>query len=389
MNLLDEEIICLKNWADGKKASPSRIQVEPTFKCNLKCIYCGRHSKKFDYKSELPDEKWKSIGKDIADIGFKSVILSGEGEIFCEPKRTLELAALFKKNNLNGSMITNGTLLNEKIIETLVRIKWDDMVISIDGSKAEIHDRLSQIKGSFGRVLKNLYLIKKYKKKYNTVYPELCFITVVTNRNYRDFPNIIKLAKDVNCRKITFMPLFNSENIESHSFLKISDSEYASLVNVMADVKKLAEEYNIETNSDHVLERLKPFYNDKIKTKDNIKTIIKTSKSDLKKIDSKDKNKKEGKEQKPWEPCYQPWLTMTLAADGVCRACCFLHDIKDSVQDKSLNEVWFGPIFNKLRERVYNQGSVPGCESCAEPVILRNKQLERELKKRKISFKVS
>ena len=372
MTLLDEEIKCLKNWVEGKKAKPSRIQVEPTFKCNLKCVYCGRHLKKFDYSKELSDKKWMEIAKSIVRIGFKSVILSGEGEIFCEPKRTLMLIKYFKKNNLDGSIISNGTLLDENIIKTLVKTGWNDLVISIDGSNEKIHDSLSGVKGSFEKVKKNLLLLKKYKEMYNSKLPELCFITVVTNRNYKDFSNIVKLAHQVGCWKITFMPLFNSSNISYHKKLRLDKKKVSELTKIMNEVKNLANKFDIQTNANHVLERKEEFtdeiYNTKNEKGEDEKYVI------PKKI----------KKQKPWEPCYQPWLTMTLAADGVCRACCFLHDITDSVQDKPLDEVWFGPVFNKLREDIYNKGSVSGCEGCAEPVILRNKELEKELKKRRL-----
>jgi len=365
MNLQNYEASCLINWANGKGARPSRIQIEPTFKCNLKCLYCGRNLKKFDYAKELSDRRWKSIAKSVVGIGFKNVILSGEGEVFSEPRRTLMLMKIFKKNKINGSVITNGTLLNRWMIRDIVRMKWDDMVFSVDGSNAEIHDSLSGVKGSFEKLLRNMLLIKKCKDVYKSKYPEICFITVVTNRNYKDFPNIIRLAKRVGCWKITFMPLFNSPNISSHKFLSLDEKQFSELGKIMDEVKKLSVIYNIQTNADHLLER----------------------KEEIVKMDSKEDNvKKRAKmiKQKPWEPCFQPWLTMTLAADGTCRACCFLHNIVDNVKNKSLEEVWYGPIFNKLRKDVYNNGSVPGCEACAEPVILRNKEIERELKKRKM-----
>lgn len=371
MSLLEYEIKCLLDWASGRKAKPSRIQIEPTLKCNLKCVYCGRHLKKFDYSKEIPDKKWDPIAKSVVDIGFKSVILSGEGEVFSEPERTLRLIEYFKKNGVDGSIITNGTLLNKGIIKTLVQLKWDDLVISVDGSNAEIHDKLSGVKGTFKKVLDNLITINEYKRTYESRLPEVCFITVVTNKNYKDFPNIIKLAHKVGCWKITFMPLFNSSNIPSHKDLKINNNQIQELVNIMDEVKELAREYNIQTNADHLLER----------TKEDVKCAA-AQKNKKESACKKDEYIQET-EKKPWEPCYQPWLTMTLGADGTCRACCFLHNITDSVKDKTLKEVWYGPVFNKLREDIYKKDSVPGCECCAEPVILRNKEIESELKRLK------
>ena len=163
------------------------------------------------------------------------------------------------------------------------------------------------------------------------------------------------------------MPLFNSPNIPAHAFLKLNKKEFSELKRIMIEVERLAEKYKIQTNADHVLERGNEFTGaDSKKIVPVIRKIRQTG--------------KEVKAKKPWEPCYQPWLTMTIAADGTCRACCFLHYAIDDVKNKNLEEVWNGHVFNKLREEVYKKGSVAGCEGCAEPVILRNKEIEAKLK---------
>ncbi|MBU4501120.1 MAG: radical SAM protein, partial [Nanoarchaeota archaeon] len=190
------ETQALIDWTEGKSGKPYRIQLEPTYKCNLKCVYCSRHNQTFDYESELPTEKWIEIVRDAAEIGFKSVILSGEGDVIATPERTFEMIKEIKKQGMEGSMITNATLFNPDMIEDIVRIGWDDMVISVDAPDKS-HDDLAGVKGSFEKVYRNLKLFKYWKDKLGKEKPDICFITVVTNKNYKKFGEIMELAHEV------------------------------------------------------------------------------------------------------------------------------------------------------------------------------------------------
>lgn len=401
------EVKCLLDWAEGKSGKPYRIQLEPTFRCNLKCIYCGRHDKKFDYESELPTEKWLEIVRDAAKIGFKSVILSGEGDVISTPEKTFEIIKEIKKLGLEGSVITNATLFTPNMIESIVKIGWDDLVISVDAPD-ETHDLLSGVPGSFDKLLKNLRLFKYWKDKLGKEKPDICFITVITNKNYKKFDKILDLAHEVGCKKITFMPLFNSLNIPRHKDIVLNEKDFENLKGMILNkLKPVSEKYGITTNLEHILERKEELIGELIfKKKHEHKEIFSeehTYSTNPKiyyqdtRVDFNRKYKPEKSDVKPseeingyvihknqdllpWEPCYQPWLTMTVDTSGLVRPCCFLHHNPDSVRGKrTLREVWYGPIFNDLRDKILRYGSVKGCNGCAEPVILRNKELKKEL----------
>lgn len=413
------EIRYLLDWAKGKPGKPYRIQLEPTFKCNLKCVYCGRHDKKFDYESELPTEKWLEIVHDAAKIGFKSVILSGEGDVIATPEKTFEIVKEIKKRGMEGSMITNATLFTPNMIEEIVKIGWDDMVISVDAPD-ETHDLLAGVPGSFEKLLKNLRIFKYWKDKLGKEKPDICFITVITNKNYKKFDKILDLAYEVGCKKVTFMPLFNSLNIPSHKNLVLNEKDFEDLKNILLNkVKPLSEKYEIATNLEHIIERkeeiIKEFVFKKIPehketfaeeytcsttpkiydedTRVDFNRKYKPERADVKPSEERDNYiTHKNWDLLPWEPCYQPWLTMTIDASGLVRPCCFLHHNPDSIRGtRTLKDVWNGPIFNDLRDKIIRYGSVKGCHGCAEPVILRNKELRRELENLKLyplKFKV-
>ena len=52
-------------------------------------------------------------------------------------------------SGMNGSITTNGTLLDQEHIRELVELGWDLLVFSIDGGDPETNDRLRGMAGAF------------------------------------------------------------------------------------------------------------------------------------------------------------------------------------------------------------------------------------------------
>ena len=64
-------------------------------------------------------------------------------------------------------------------------------------------------------------LLKHHKEKLNKQKPKIVFNTVLTNKNFDKILDIIKLAYDVKCEDITFIPLieFDENLIPLYYFL--------------------------------------------------------------------------------------------------------------------------------------------------------------------------
>ncbi|MGV8040814.1 MAG: SynChlorMet cassette radical SAM/SPASM protein ScmF [Thermoanaerobaculaceae bacterium] len=123
--------------------------------CNLACRHCwlaptfhpdggtGGH---------LPYELFERAIDEAIPLGLQGVKLTG-GEPFLHPE-LFRLADLLRKRGLDLTIETNGTLVTEDSARALrVRSTLTDISVSIDGSRAEVHDPFRGVAGSFDRAV--------------------------------------------------------------------------------------------------------------------------------------------------------------------------------------------------------------------------------------------
>ena len=110
------------------------IRVCVTLKCNYRCIYCSKDGEGiFSNNPELTEEEILKIVENMTSIGINSVRLTG-GEPFMR-RGLINLAHKVKR--INGidklSIVTNGAMINDEIIEQLSNNNpFDYMSVSLD-----------------------------------------------------------------------------------------------------------------------------------------------------------------------------------------------------------------------------------------------------------------
>ena len=171
------------------------LKISITKKCNLKCIYC-HYTDKETLEEDLPFEFWKKILLEYKNLKLpfikeKKVTITG-GEALLH-KDFWNILKFSKELNFYVSLPTNGTLLTSDIVKKYKELGVDDVIIAFDGNK-ENHEKLRG-KGTFEKALKGAELIKKYGIK-------LLITTCLTKINYKDLPEVIKLAKDLGAKLV-------------------------------------------------------------------------------------------------------------------------------------------------------------------------------------------
>ena len=202
---MDEKIRRLLEWTRGKKAFPYSIELSPTLRCNLNCLFCWRYGKKIDYGNELSLEEYKRILKEAHQLRVREIRIIGGGEPFFR-KDTLEVMKEVKRYKMFGYVCTNGTLLTENKIKTLVRIGWDHVKISFHAPDKKTQDFLSQGK-SFEKIVNTIKTFVKWKKKIKTKKPKLEIGLVLNRLNFRKVPEMVKLAKELKVQAFFIEPL--------------------------------------------------------------------------------------------------------------------------------------------------------------------------------------
>jgi SynChlorMet cassette radical SAM/SPASM protein ScmE len=168
--------------------TPRQVDIAVTGRCNLSCSYCF-YADEMVARRDLPTERWLTFFEELGELGVMTVCLTG-GEAFTRPD-FFDLIDGVIANRMRYQILSNGTLISEKILaqfETGKRRKrLDSIQVSIDGSRAEIHDQSRP--HSFDRSIRGLRLLKE------AGFPVTVRVTV--NRyNINDLENIAHLLLD-------------------------------------------------------------------------------------------------------------------------------------------------------------------------------------------------
>ena len=363
--MFEEKIKRLITWANGKKAFPLSVELSPTLKCNLNCLFCWRQGESKIDSEELSFERYKEILKEASKMNVKEVRIIGGGEPLFR-KDTFEIMKVVKSRGMFGYICTNGTLFNETMIEELVRVGFDHVKISLHGSNAEIHDSLVNVKGSFEKSLNNIILFNKWKKKLKKEKPLLEIGTVLVRKNYRDIVNIVNLAHSLNVQYFFVEPI--TVYSEMGKKLKLRNKELKEFEKIAVESKKIADNYSIKNN-------LNDFIGSKF--------VQKTGR--MKEILKKDIENRCSRFLSL--PCYEPWLRMGIRVNGtVCPCGFFDQESNENVKEKTLEEIWFGEYFNLRRRQMLNGELPEHCKKCCVTLVAENKLIRNELGKFKFAI---
>ncbi|MDD5289975.1 MAG: radical SAM protein [Patescibacteria group bacterium] len=173
--LAEKAAACIKNLTDLKlghiltnrekvnkivfeKPAPLEfVWLEITGACNLKCLHCYRVEKKKQNhpKNKMTDKDWVRVMQQSYAIGCKKLQFIG-GEPMIISKRLIKLIEISKKIGFEFiEVFTNATLINDSNI-AFFGANQINVAVSIYGDQAEIHDKVTRVKGSFEKTISNL-----------------------------------------------------------------------------------------------------------------------------------------------------------------------------------------------------------------------------------------
>jgi MoaA/NifB/PqqE/SkfB family radical SAM enzyme len=366
------------NWFKGKWQPPFKIDLELHRRCNLKCWSCSRRSdpnyekiNEISKKIELPKEKWLEIVGEAHELDVREWHIAGGGEPMFLPQVTLPVMRLIKKYNMLGIITTNGTLWKRKMIEETVKIGWDRVHFSIDAPIPEIHDYLRNVKGTFERVMKVIKTFNQLKKKYKSDKPELNMNMVLSIKNYKLLPDMVKLAKSLSINYLFVDPLIVYSKYGEK--LKLKEKHLKEFPKFLSQASELAEKFGIDNNFSSLDQNLQKELITKTSKMDE---VIKKDVKNLKKIKMKGFLKKIFSAS-----CYKPWFHMTIKCDGRTTSCDVPITGGDNIKNKTLLEVWNGEYFENLR-KVLGKGEVPDfCSQCNASHITQRRGYQRDILK--------
>jgi MoaA/NifB/PqqE/SkfB family radical SAM enzyme len=249
-------------------------------------------------------------------------------------------------------------LFRERDVIKLIKIGWDQVQISVDGPNARIQNYLRQARGAFQKAVRTARLFTLWKKRLKSDKPYLGFNTVLTRLVFDKMDEMIRLAAEVGSQLVYVEPLY--PGYLKGERLELNEDEKRKFKKCIGKVMKLAKELGVSTNIDHFLE---------------IELVDKSSfeQTVLKQVEKLSPTLLHA-------PCYQPWYLMGIKGSGLT-GCCSTFETGEWIQNKSLEEIWFGPFFDRIREKMIKRELPSYCSKCSVVVVMDNRKLRKQLLK--------
>ncbi|AEE14523.1 Radical SAM domain protein [Thermodesulfobium narugense DSM 14796] len=166
------------------------IQVHLTERCNLRCRHCYQENQ----KTELKFDDWEnffSYSKDLIreweikyDIEIPFLIKLTGGEPFLR-EDFFEIVKFLNEIDIEPYILTNGTLIDKKMLSDLKKFRFNGFQISIEGSK-DTHDNIRG-QGTFYKVKDAIKLLKEENFR-------VFLKTTLSRLNYKDLNDLIDIS---------------------------------------------------------------------------------------------------------------------------------------------------------------------------------------------------
>jgi len=193
--------------------APKEVIFFLTYRCNLRCEFCGQRNHESGYVDKLPEQNRKievsvdrlfSVVDELSPLKTELVICGGESSLYEDWDKFVEYAC---NKQFKVTFITNGTNL-EKHAEFLVKQRLHRLTVSIDGSE-NIHDKLRGKKGLFHDVINGIILVTRLKQEYQTDRPYIWTNCTISNHNQNNLVDLYNSIKSLQLDKICFQHLFH------------------------------------------------------------------------------------------------------------------------------------------------------------------------------------
>ncbi len=194
--------------------------------CNLKCKHCYQDAGK-RLKQELDLKSRLKVIDQLAEEDVFSIAYSGG-----EPLMDKDLWEVIKRANkykFYQSIATNGTLITPDVARKMVEMGVNYVEISLDSTKAKVHDEFRGIPGFWEKAVKGIE---------NAVAQEgiqVGIASTITRLNFEELEDLIQFAKNIGADKFyafNFIPTGRGKDIVN---VDLTPEQREEMLNILYD----------------------------------------------------------------------------------------------------------------------------------------------------------
>ncbi|MFA4952595.1 MAG: radical SAM protein [Candidatus Pacearchaeota archaeon] len=195
------------------------VTIEPNNLCNLNCIMCPYKRMKRK-KETMSMELFKKIVDESKKIGVKEIHLTQYNEPFTD-KNIFEKLDYIRKSGLKSSFYSNGTLLNEEIIEKILKSPPDLIRFSVDGVKKETFESIRR-GANFEEVISGIEKLYKRRNEMGEKFPIIEVFFTLLKENKDESKKFLEYWKD----KCDFASIYPADSRDSGKFVGVDYKKF-------------------------------------------------------------------------------------------------------------------------------------------------------------------
>lgn len=181
---------------------PLQAHLDLTYRCNERCEHCYLEH---DDKGEMSFEEISGLFNELADAGVFFLTLSG-GEPLLR-RDFFDIVARARVLLFNVKLKTNAVLIRAKEAQRLRGLGVEQVNVSVYSHRAEVHDAITKLPGSFRRTLEGIRALRSTGMK-------VTMANVMMRGNLGDNHAVAAMARELGASYIadpTITPMMNGD----------------------------------------------------------------------------------------------------------------------------------------------------------------------------------
>ena len=164
---------------------PLSVQLDLTYRCNERCVHCYLDH---DDHGEMTTAEILRVLDEVAEAGTFFLTLSG-GEIFMR-RDFFEILAHARKLTFAVKLKTNAVMVTRERARRIASLGVESVQISLYSHRAEVHDAITKLPGSFARTIEGAKRLREHGVKVS-------FANVLMKGNEADYGHVRALAREM------------------------------------------------------------------------------------------------------------------------------------------------------------------------------------------------
>lgn len=301
---------------------PRVIHVTLTDRCNLRCPFCylDRYATRWD----MPAQGCEEI---IKFFPYLQRLTWQGGEAFMHPYFKKMLLEAIEFPNIQHTILTNGSFLNDEWLDLFLKIKKFTIVISLESVRWEVYEDLRR-GASLERLKRNLSLVNSLSEENNHRL-DLVMNIIVMKRNYLETEEMIDFAIENKFGHVILTSLYPNNS-------EFFDREYASM-------------------EDEQIRRYFSAILPSIFEKTSRRNIFLDDRfTGIAKEDAAVRQQINYTEFCDRAICLSPWQQLFIESTGEVKSYCSCVHALGNLKDSSIEEIWNNETVKRLRQDILN-----------------------------------